>query len=103
VAVHFGKAATYTIVDMTTDDVQVIRNDGTHMGGHRLPPEILAEHDVNVMLVGGLGPRAVQMFASFGIEVFVGADGTVRDALTSWKADLLSLANSDNACQEHRH
>ncbi len=55
------------------------------------------------MLCGGLGPKAVTMFEQFGIDVFVGAQGTVRDAIEAWKQGSLMEATDENACREHRH
>ena len=80
-----------------------MRNDGTHMGGSKLPPEILAEHGIDVMIVGGLGPKAIMMFESYGIEVIVGGSGRVRDVIEEWKAGNLRRATEDDGCLEHRH
>ena len=100
---HFGRAQTFTVVDMETGKVKVIRNDSSHMGGSKLPPEILAEHGVDVMIVGGLGPKAITMFESFGIKVVVGGSGLVRDVIEDWKAGNLRKATIDDGCLEHRH
>jgi predicted Fe-Mo cluster-binding NifX family protein len=102
-AAHFGWAATFTMVDMDTDEVRVIKNHSSHMGGTKLPPEILAEEGAEVMLVGGLGSKAVQMFEHFGIDVFIGGTGKVRDVIEEWKMGRLNRAAEDNACQEHQH
>lgn len=102
-AAHFGWAATFTMVDTDTDEVRVIKNHSSHMGGTRLPPEILAEEGAEVMVVGGLGSKAVRMFEHFGIEVFVGGSGKVRDVIEEWKMGRLIRAAEDNACQEHQH
>lgn len=56
-----------------------------------------------MLIVGGLGPKAVMAFSQAGIDVFVGATGTVKDAIDDWHEDLLSRASQENACQEHRH
>ncbi|WP_424353357.1 NifB/NifX family molybdenum-iron cluster-binding protein [Methanosarcina mazei] len=74
---HFGKAPTYTILDTETGEVSVIPNTSEHMGGVDLPPEFLRKNGVEIMLCGGLGYKAVKMFESCGISVFVGAGGTV--------------------------
>lgn len=103
VSEHFGRAPTYTIVDSETDSVDIIDNRSEHMGGTGKPPEPLARAGVEVMLCSGLGPRAISMFESYGIEVYVGAAGTVSDALKSWKNGALQEATDANACKEHRH
>ncbi|AKB52155.1 putative transcriptional regulator [Methanosarcina barkeri str. Wiesmoor] len=100
---HFGKAPTYTIIDTETNQVTVIPNTSEHMGGTGLPPEYLHNNGVNIMLCGGLGFKAVNMFESYGIEVFVGAGGTVRDTFEAWKAGKLQNATAENSCSEHGH
>jgi len=100
---HFGRAPTFTIVDLKTGEVKVIPNTSIHMGGSGYPPEIMREHGVDVMLCSGIGPRAIKMFEQFGIEVYVGATGTVREAIEAWKAGKLQEATDKNACKMHRH
>ena len=98
---HFGRVPTYTIVDLDTDDVKVIPNTSHHMGGQVDPPEIMAREGVNVMVCRGLGRRAITMFEEFGIEVYIGASGTVRDAITAFKQGRLQKAGMDDACGQH--
>ncbi len=103
VSQHFGRAPTFTIVNLDTREVQILANKGEHMGGNVLPTDTLKDQGVQVIIVGNLGPKAIQAFAEQCIEVFVGATGTVKDAIDDWREGLLTKASSDNACQEHRH
>ena len=98
---HFGRVPTYTIVDTETNEVRVIENTSEHMGGRGYPPELLAKESVEVMLCSGLGRRAIGLFEQFGIMVYVGASGTVKDALEMWKKGMLQPATDENACKEH--
>ena len=98
---HFGRVPTYTIVDMENNDVKVIPNTSNHMGGTRNPPEILAEKGVTVMICQGLGRRAIDMFSDFGIDVYIGATGTVEDAIEAYKQGNLIKASEGDACGKH--
>ncbi|HIH94324.1 TPA: dinitrogenase iron-molybdenum cofactor biosynthesis protein [Methanosarcina acetivorans] len=100
---HFGKALTYTILDTNSGEIFVVPNTSEHMGGVELPPELLRKYGVEIMLCAGLGYRAVKMFESYGIDVFVGAGGTVQDAVEAWKANQLHSASAENTCAEHDH
>ncbi|MDD3042117.1 MAG: NifB/NifX family molybdenum-iron cluster-binding protein [Methanosarcinaceae archaeon] len=100
---HFGKAPTYTILDTESQEVSVIPNTSEHMGGVGLPPEYLHQNGVDIMLCAGLGFKAVQMFETFGIEVFVGVGGTARDSFAAWEAGRLHKATADNSCADHGH
>lgn len=103
VSEHFGRAPTFTIVDLSNNQVKVIPNTSEHMGGIGYPPEIMKREGVEVMLCSGLGPRAIRMFEQYGIEVYVGAHGMVRDAVKAWQEDRLNVATDENACRMHRH
>ncbi len=98
---HFGRVPTYTLVDTETNEVKVIQNTSHHLGGQGYAPELLASAGVNVMLCGGLGRRAIQMFEQFGIAVYVGASETVKDAIEMWKDNKLQMATDENACRQH--
>ena len=98
---HFGRVPTYTLVDTETNEVTVIENTSEHMGGSGYPPEIIAQTGAEAMLCGGLGGRAIMMFEERGIMVYVGASGTVKDAVSMWQAGKLQQATDENACRQH--
>jgi len=100
---HFGRAPTFTIVDLDSGEVRVLPNVSEHMGGKGLPTETIFAEGVQVMIVGGLGPKAVSAFNQAGVDVFVGAVGTVKDAVDDWRAEMLTRADLDNACKDHKH
>jgi predicted Fe-Mo cluster-binding NifX family protein len=103
VSEHFGRAPTFTVVDTDTKKVEVLKNVSEHMGGSGVPPEHLSKAGVKIMLSSGMGPRAITMFQQFGIEVYFGACGTVRETIELWKGGKLPPATQEGACQEHRH
>jgi predicted Fe-Mo cluster-binding NifX family protein len=98
---HFGRVPTYTIVDLDTEDVKIIPNTSEHMGGKGYPPEIMAKEGVKVMVCRGLGRRAISMFEELGIEVYIGAFGTVKDAINDYKQGKLQKAGMSDACGQH--
>ena len=100
---HFGKAPMYTVFDTESEQISVLPNTSEHMGGVGLPPEHLSKNGIEIMLCAGLGYKAVKMFESYGIKVFVGASGTVKSTLDAWKAGLLKEATVDNSCAGHEH
>jgi len=98
---HFGRVPTYTIVDLETEEVKIVPNISHHMGGQGDPPEIMAREKVNVMICQGLGRRAISMFEGYGISVYIGAGGTVRDAVEAFKQHKLQKASENDACGRH--
>ena len=91
------------MVDLDSGVIRILPNVSEHMGGTGLPTETIFAEGVQVMIVGGLGPKAVSAFNQAGVEVFVGAVGTVKDAVDDWQAKMLTRADLDNACKDHKH
>jgi predicted Fe-Mo cluster-binding NifX family protein len=98
---HFGRVPTYTIVDLDTNEVKVIPNTSEHMGGIGYPPEIMAREGVNILVCRGLGRRAISMFDETGIDVYIGASGTVKDAISAFHHGRLQKAGIGDACGRH--
>lgn len=98
---HFGRVPNYTLFDTETNEVAIVKNTSEHAGGTGYPPEILAPAGAEAMLCGGLGRRAIMMFQELGIMVYVGARGTVQDAIQMWKDGQLQAATDETACQQH--
>ncbi|MFW5688375.1 MAG: NifB/NifX family molybdenum-iron cluster-binding protein [Spirochaetota bacterium] len=83
VAAHFGRCPQYTLVDIedgTETGRSVVDNPGHEPG--RIPA-FLHEHRANVVVAGGMGRRAQDLFAQMGIEQVVGAQGRVDDVVAS--------------------
>jgi predicted Fe-Mo cluster-binding NifX family protein len=100
---HFGRVANYTIFDDETQEVTIIPNTSSHMGGTKLPAELLQEHNIDVMLCGGIGRRAIQLFEQFGIEIYVGGQGSIKDVIDQYKNNKLTMATDKEACQQHKY
>lgn len=81
VSPHFGRCPSFTIVDI--EDSNIIRKETIDNPGHHpgFLPQFLRERDVNYIIAGGMGQRAVQLFAQQGIEIIVGVSGTIDDVI----------------------
>jgi len=98
---HFGRVPTYTVVNQDNGEITVLKNTSAHMGGIRQPPELLADEGVHILICKGLGRRAIDLFETYGIEVYIGATGTVQQAITDYTNGKLQKATSEHACQQH--
>jgi predicted Fe-Mo cluster-binding NifX family protein len=97
VAEHFGRCPEYTLVELKDNEVverQVIPNPGHEPG---FLPRYLAEHDVDVVVTGGMGPRAQSLFTNIGLETIIGARGRVDDVIEAYVSGSLELG--DSACE----
>ena len=84
---HFGRCPSYLIVDVEGNEVkksEVIENPyfTNHIPGK--VPQFIKEQGAQVMIAGGMGPRAIDMFTTFGIEVVTGAVGNAGNVLQAY-------------------
>jgi len=101
-SMHFGRCPFYTIVDVDDNEVkevQVIENPYFQNHVPNVVPGFINEQNANVMIAGGMGPRAIQMFEGYGIEVATGLGGIVENVL---KAYLDGRVQGASACS-HDH
>jgi predicted Fe-Mo cluster-binding NifX family protein len=98
---HFGRVPTYTIVNSDTNEVKTVPNISHHMGGQVDPPEIMLKEGVDVLVCSGLGRRAISAFDGYGIAVYIGASGKVREAVNAFKQGKLQKASASDACGKH--
>jgi len=106
VAHHFGRCPFFAMVDVEGTEfksVEVLENPFFH--GHQpgQVPGFIKEQNVDVMLSGGMGGRAIQFFEQFGIQTATGATGTVRSALESYLGGELTGAAPCKESIEHGH
>jgi len=84
---HFGRCPYYLLVDVEGDEVkntEVVNNPYYYNHVPGKVPHFISEQAVNVMIAGGMGPRAIDMFTSLGIEVATGAIGNVGNVLQAY-------------------
>jgi predicted Fe-Mo cluster-binding NifX family protein len=101
VADHFGHCEGFIIFD--TENNQIIKSETIANPGHRpgFLPNFLANRGVNVIISGGMGGGAVEIFNERSIEVIVGARGNAEAAVELYLQG--SLKSTGSVCHEHQH
>jgi predicted Fe-Mo cluster-binding NifX family protein len=96
-AQHFGHCGEFALVDV--DDGQVINVDFETPPPHEpgVLPRWLAEQGAQVVIAGGMGMRAQQLFAQSDIEVVVGAESLPPEDVVKRYLDG-TLSVGDNLC-----
>ena len=87
---HFGHCDVFTLVDVKEgkiDKVTTISNQSHVQGGCMVPVNLLAEHKVNALIVGGIGMRPLMGFRQVGIEVY---HDTTRPGIRPVVEDLIA-------------
>jgi predicted Fe-Mo cluster-binding NifX family protein len=87
VSAHFGRCPFYVMAEVDAGVVmesRVVANP--HFDAHRpgVMPRFINGQGANVIIAGGMGPKAVDMFHEFGIDVATGITGTVSKVLEAY-------------------
>ena len=87
VSAHFGRCPYYVRVEVSGGIVDAVSVRSTAEAGSHAPgvmPSFIQDMGAGLVMAGGMGPKAIQLFRSMGISVATGASGTVSDALRDW-------------------
>ena len=98
---HFGHCEGFMIFD--TENNQIVKSETVANPGHKpgFLPNFLADRGVNVIISGGMGGGAVEIFNERNVEVVVGASGDAKTAVENYlKGD---LKTTGSVCHEHQH
>ena len=98
---HFGHCEGFNIFD--TADGMITGSVFVNNPGHRpgFLPNFLNDKGVNVIISGGMGGGAIDIFNDKGIEVIVGASGSAEAAVKSYLAG--QLKSTGSVCHQHQH
>ncbi len=75
---HFGRCRTYTFFDVDPQAREIVAERTVVPPPHQpgVLPAWIAEQGGTVVITGGMGPRAIDLFAARGVEVVLGAPST---------------------------
>jgi len=94
---HFGHCEEFAIFDVDLETKKIIGQERAPSPPHEpgLLPRWLGEKGVNVIIAGGMGTRAQQLFAERGITVSVGASSDDPEKLImAYMEDTLELGGN---------
>lgn len=96
---RFGRAAYFLVVDTETLDFEVVPNSQNlqaAQGAGVQAASLVARHKPAAVITGHCGPKAFQVLQAAGIPVVVGASGSVRDMVESYRKGLLKPTTAPN-------
>ena len=98
---HFGHCVNFNIFETQND--QIVKSEYIANPGHKpgFLPNFLNELGVNVVISGGMGSGAIEIFNEKGIEVVVGASGEAKAVAAAYLQGVLKSTGS--VCHEHQH
>jgi len=95
---RFGRCSHFLIVETDTMSSEHISNESAMASGGAgiQAAQTVAKTGVKAVITGNIGPNAFQTLSAAGIKVFTGAEGTIKDAIESFKKGELSKAEDAN-------
>ena len=101
VARHFGLCETFVLFD--TENGKITKIDPVPNPGHRpgFLPNFLADRGVKVIIAGGMGGGAVDIFNERDVEVILGAEGDPKANVEKYLRG--ELESTGSVCHEHEH
>ncbi len=97
---HFGHCQEFAFIKVEGE--KVITKEYLKAPPHQpgLLPKFLGEKSAHVIISGGMGARAIELFKAQNIEVILGASGSIEENLKEYTKGLLE--SSGSACS-HDH
>jgi len=98
---HFGHCENFNIYEVESN--KIIKSESIPNPGHKpgFLPNFLNDMGVKVIISGGMGGGAVEIFNEKNIEVITGAQGMAEVAAKSYLDG--ELKSTGSVCHEHQH
>lgn len=102
---HFGHCPYFVIVDVegkVVKNVETIRNPLADEHNPGDLPQFMQEKGVDVIIAGGMGPKAQAFFKDYGITPVTGAYGKVKDVLEEYLQGAITISEpeEETCCSE---
>ncbi len=99
---HFGHCDVFTLVDVEGGEIKsvtTIPNQSHVQGGCMVPVNLLAQQQVDALVVGGIGMRPLMGFKQVGIDVYYdAARPEIRPVVEDLIAGTLPVIGDEQVC-----
>jgi predicted Fe-Mo cluster-binding NifX family protein len=95
---RFGRCQYFVIVDPDSMEFEGIENSSASASGGAgiAAAQLIVGKEVAAVLTGNCGPNAFNVLEAAGIKVMTGVSGTVKEAVTSYKAGKYNAISQAN-------
>ena len=93
---RFGRCASFVFVDPKTMQTEAVPNPGAMASGGAgiQAAQLIVDRGATAVLTGSVGPNAYNALSAGGVEIFLGATGSVQNAVDQFREGKLSKAAS---------
>ena len=99
VDLRFGRAVGFIIYDLDNDTFTYVDNEqnlNAMQGAGIQAAQNAVNQNVDAIITGNCGPKAFAVLSQAEVKVFIGAAGTVKEAIGKYKNNELQEAHSAN-------
>ena len=107
---HFGRCPYYVVVDVNENEIKEVNAiQNPFYGNHGEPgqvPAFIKSLGVQVIISGGMGPKAIGFFKQFEIQAVTGVSGMVKEAISVYMGGQIEDARpcgDHSSVQVHEH
>ena len=93
---RFGRCKYFIIIDIETMSFESISNESSIASGGAgiKAAQTISKTGAEAVITGNMGPNAFQTLSAAGIKVFIGANGTIKEAIEQYKKGQLEKLES---------
>ena len=98
---HFGHCKNFNIFEI--ENKQIIKSESIANPGHKpgFLPNYLNDMGVNIIISGGMGAGATEIFNEKNIEIIVGVSGNAKEVVEDYLKG--SIKTTSSICNEHKY
>lgn len=98
---HFGHAKEFAFVLVKGDRVESTEYVVPPAHAPGVIPQFVKDQGAELIISGGMGGMAVNLFKDYGIEVILGASGSIEHSLGIYLSG--NLESTGSVCDHHHH
>ncbi|NIA23149.1 MAG: dinitrogenase iron-molybdenum cofactor [Proteobacteria bacterium] len=103
---HFGHCPYFVYVEIDGNEIKNVYSAPNELAeGHNVGdlPTYMKQQNVDVIITGGMGPRAQEYFEQYGIKPVIGAYGKVKDVLEEYLKNKITYSEkiAEGNLEEH--
>ncbi len=96
---HFGHCAFFALVDVEGGKIAKTEFVSSPEHAPGVMPKFLGEQKADVIITGGMGSMAINLFNQQNIQTVLGASGSIENLVSDYLAG--NLASKGSACTDH--